>query len=55
MKNTFDSKVKEDKFLVEDLVLKWDARGEDKHGKIDHMWVGPYIIETFRGENDFIL
>ena len=57
MKNTFDRKVKEEKFLVEDLVLKWDAPHEEKgnHGKFDHMWVGPYIIAAYRGENDVIL
>ena len=55
MKNTFDRKVKEEKFLVEDLVLKWDAPMEDNHGKFDHMWVGPYIIATYREENAFIL
>ena len=55
MKNAFDRKVKEEKFLVEYLVLKWDAPMEDKNGKFDHMWVGPYIIEAYRGENAFIL
>ena len=55
MKNTFDRKVKEEKLLVEDLVLKWDAPREDTHGKFDHMWVGPYIIAKYRGENAFIL
>ena len=55
MKNTFDRKVKEEKSLVGDLVLKWDAPREEKHGKFDYMWVSPYIITTYMGENDFIL
>ena len=55
MKNTFDRKVTEEKFQIEDLVLKWDAPREDKHGKFDHMWVGPYIITTYTRENAFIL
>ena len=38
MKNTFDRNVKEEKFQIIDLVLKWDAPREDKHGKFDHMW-----------------
>ena len=40
MKNTFDRRVKEDEFPTQDLVLKWDARIEDKgkHGKFDHLW-----------------
>ena len=37
MNNTFDRKVKEEQFQIEDLVLKWDAPREDKHGKFDHM------------------
>ena len=55
MKNTFDRKVKEEQFYIDDLVLKWDAPREDKHGKFDHMWVGPYIIAAYRGNNAFIL
>ena len=54
MKKTFDRRVKEEQFQVDDLVLKWDARKEDKHGKFDHLWKGPYIIVAFRGDNSFI-
>ena len=54
-KNTFDIRVKEEEFQIDDLVLKWDAPREDKHGKFDHMWVGPYVIVGHRGENAFIL
>ena len=49
MKNTFDRKVKEEQFHIDYLVVKWDALREDKHGKFDHMWVGPYIIASYRG------
>ena len=49
MKKTFDSRVKEEQFQIDDLVLKWDAPREEKHGKFDHMWKGPYIIATFKG------
>ena len=34
MKNTFDRRVKEEQFQIDDLVLKWDAPKEDKHGNI---------------------
>ena len=44
MKNTFDRKVKEEQFQIDDLVMKWHGPREYKHGKFDHMWVGPYII-----------
>ena len=57
MKNAFDGKVKEEQFLIDDLVLKWDAPHEEKgkHGKFDHMWMGPYIIAAYRGDNALIL
>ena len=57
MKNTFDRRIKEDVFWVDDLVLKWDAPREEKgkHGKFDHLWVGPYLIAAFKGDNAFIL
>ena len=32
MKNTFERRVKEDQFQIDNLVLKWDAPREDKHG-----------------------
>ena len=55
MKNTFDRKVKEEQFQIDDLVLKWDAPREDKHGKFYHMWVGTYIIAAYTGDHSFIL
>ena len=55
MKKTFDRRLKEEEFQVDDLVLKWDARKEEKHGKIDHLWKGPYIIAAYKGHNCFIL
>ena len=55
MKNTFDRRIKEEQFQIDDLVLKWDAPKEDKHGKFDHMWVGPYVVAGYRGKNAFLL
>ena len=55
MKNTFNRRVKEEQFQIDDLVLKWDAPKEDKHGKFDHMWVGPYVIARHIGKNAFLL
>jgi hypothetical protein len=55
MKKTFDRKVKERDFQINDLVLKWDSRKEDHHGKFEHLWKGPYIISGCQGENAFIL
>ena len=57
MKNTFDRRIKEDVFQVNELVFKWDAPHEEKgkHGKFNHLWVGPYLIAAHRGDNAFIL
>ena len=57
IKKIFDKRTKEDDFELGDLVLKWDARNEDKgkHGKFDHLWTGPYVIQAFRGHNAFLL
>jgi ribonuclease HI len=57
IKKIFDKQTKEDDFELGDLVLKWDARNEDKgkHGKFDHQWTGPYMIQAFRGHNAFLL
>jgi hypothetical protein len=57
MKDIFDRKVKKECFHVDDLVLKWDARTEDKrkHHKFNHLWKGPYKRVTYRGNNAYIL
>jgi hypothetical protein len=40
-----------------DLVLRWDARNEDKgkHGKFDHLWMGPFRISDHCGSNAYFL
>jgi hypothetical protein len=50
-------KDKDREFLLDELVLKWDAGKEDvgKHGKFDHIWCGPFRIITFEGKNSFLL
>ena len=57
MKKIFDKNVKIDDFQLGDLVLKWDARNEDKgkHGKFDNLWQRPYIISAFSGSNAYFL
>jgi hypothetical protein len=46
-----------DDFKLGDLVLKWDARNEDKgkHMKFDHLWLGPFEIATFCGRNAYMI
>jgi hypothetical protein len=38
-------------------VLIWDARNEDKgkHGKFDHLWLGPFKITAYHGSNAYLL
>jgi hypothetical protein len=57
MKIIFDRHTKEDDFKVNDLVLKWDARNEDRggHMKFDHLWLGPFNIIAYRGSNEYFL
>ena len=44
MKINFDTRTKPNDFQQGDWVLRWDDRYEDKgkHGKLDHLWKGPY-------------
>ena len=57
MKKLFDRRVKTDDFQLGDLVLKWEARIEEKgkHGKFDHIWQGPYKISPLSGRNAYFL
>jgi hypothetical protein len=57
IKKDFNRYTKEDDFKVGDLVLKWDARNEDrgKHGKYDHLWLGPFKIVAYHGNNAYLL
>ena len=45
------------KFESGDLVLMWNARIEDKgkHGKLDPIWLGPYLIENTWGEDSYVI
>ena len=57
VKKTHDRRVKEENFQLNDYVLKWDARIEDKgkHGKFGNLWKGPYQIVDFQGNNAYLL
>eukprot|EP00253_Pinus_taeda_P008375 PITA_08375 len=57
IKKIYDKKAKLENFQLEDVVLRWDARNEDKgkHGKFDNLWKGPYKIAAYRGLNAFLL
>eukprot|EP00253_Pinus_taeda_P023910 PITA_23910 len=51
IKKIYGQKTKAEKFQLEDVVLRWDARNEEKgkHGKFDNLWKGPYKISAHRG------
>jgi hypothetical protein len=57
IKEAFDRHTKVDDFKPGDWVLKWDARNEDKgkHGKFDHLWLGPFKIAAYHGSNAYLL
>ena len=57
IKKIYDHKSKAEKFQLDDVVLRWDARNEDKgkHGKFNSLWKGPYNISAYRGQNAFFL
>ena len=57
VKERFDRKIKDNTFLVGDMVLRWDASKEQKgkHGKFDNLWFGPFIVSKILENNTFVL
>ena len=57
IKKNYDKKAKSDKFQLDDVVLKWDARNEEKgkHGNFENLWKSPFKIAAYRGQNAFLL
>ena len=56
IKQNFDKKVKENNLFPNDLVVMWDARRDEKpkHGKFDHLWLGPFRIVRSLDNNTFV-
>jgi len=54
---TFDKKTKKDIFQEGYIVLRWDARREDKskHSNFDNLWYGPFKIAKVMNNNTFLL
>ncbi|XP_059068989.1 uncharacterized protein LOC131859363 [Cryptomeria japonica] len=54
-KYLFDKKASEIKFEINDLVLFWNARSQDKgkHGKFEALWQGPFVIAEKNGDNSY--
>ena len=57
IKERFDRNIKENTFFNGDMVLRWDARKEQKgkHGKFDNLWFGPFIVSNILENNNFVL
>ena len=57
IKSRFDRKIKDNTFSVGDMVLRWDARKEQKgkHGKFDNLWFGPFLVSKMLENNTFVL
>jgi len=57
IKNTFDRRTKADDIQISNHALKWDSIREEKgnHGKLYNFWMGPYIVDSFQGNNALFL
>ena len=57
VKQIFDKRGKVDNFSLRDLVLKWDARHEDKgkHEKFDELWKALIPFFSFSRRNAYFL
>ena len=57
LKESFDKKVKKYTFSIDDAVLKWDERNDEKckHGKFNNLWLGSFTIINILGNNTFVL
>ena len=57
IKERFDRKIKENNLFNGDMVLRWDARKEQKgkHGKFDNLWLVPFIVSKILENNTFVL
>ena len=53
IKERFDRKIKDNTFSIGDMVLRWDARKEQK-GK-HNLWFGPFLVSKFLENNTFVL
>ena len=57
IKSRFDKKIKDNTFSIGDMVLRWDAKKEQKgkHGKFDKLWFGPFLVSKILENNTFVL
>ena len=57
VKSIFDKRENQKNFQVDDLVLKWDVRRQDrgKHDKFDNLWFGLFKVSVVLDNNTFLL
>ena len=57
VKSIFDKRANQIFFQVDDLVLRWDVRRQDrgKHDKFDNLWFGPFKVSAVLHNNTFLL
>jgi len=57
MKKFLEKHSKPEDFRLGDLVLRLDARNEDrgKHKKFDNLWTGPFRISAHHGNSAYFL
>ena len=57
VKSIFDKRENQKNFHVDDLVLRWDVRRQDrgKHDKFDTLWFGPFKVSVDLDNNTFLL
>jgi hypothetical protein len=57
VKGAFDRKTKKENVQAGDLVLRWDARRENKpkHGKFNNLWFGHFKVAKVLDNNTLIL
>ena len=57
VKSIFDKRENQFFFQVDDLVLRWDVRRQDrgKHVKFDNLWFGPFKVSAVLDNNIFLL
>ena len=57
VKNRFEKNIKVHTFSEGEMVLRWDARKDQKgkHGKFDNLWFGPFLVSKVLENNTFIL
>ena len=57
VKSIFYKRANKKKIQVDDLVLRWDVRRQDrgKHDKFDNLWFGPFKVSDVLDNDTFLL